>query len=145
MGLKINREKTRVVDLKAEGASLDFLGYTFRYDRDLYGRGTRYLNLCPSAKALGREVAKVREMTASLFGWKPVGALIRDLNRHLRGWANYFGQGYPRQDFRQINPIFRTSRFHFPGISLGRQVSRCRSCQTYQAVGGACTVMVSIR
>ena len=34
MGLEINREKTRVVDLKQEGASLDFLGYTFRYDRD---------------------------------------------------------------------------------------------------------------
>ena len=33
--LEINREKTRVVDLREEGASLDFLGYTFRYDRDL--------------------------------------------------------------------------------------------------------------
>ena len=32
-GLEINREKTRVVDLQEEGASLDFLGYTFRYDR----------------------------------------------------------------------------------------------------------------
>ena len=29
------REKTRIVDLKEEGASLDFLGYTFRYDLDL--------------------------------------------------------------------------------------------------------------
>ena len=38
MGLEINREKTRVVDLQEKGASLDFLGYTFRYDRDLYGR-----------------------------------------------------------------------------------------------------------
>src|ERR1039457_6353420 len=36
--LEINREKTRVVDLREEGASLDFLGYTFRYDRDLKGR-----------------------------------------------------------------------------------------------------------
>jgi hypothetical protein len=26
MGLKINREKTRIVNLKEEGASLDFLG-----------------------------------------------------------------------------------------------------------------------
>jgi RNA-directed DNA polymerase len=30
-GLEINREKTRVVDVRKE--SLDFLGYTFRYDR----------------------------------------------------------------------------------------------------------------
>jgi RNA-directed DNA polymerase len=33
MGLEINREKTRVIDLKQKGASLDFLGFTFRYDR----------------------------------------------------------------------------------------------------------------
>ena len=36
--LEINREKTRVVNLREPGASLDFLGYTFRYDRDLKGR-----------------------------------------------------------------------------------------------------------
>ena len=41
LGLEINREKTRVVNLKEEGASLDFLGYTFRYDRDLKGRPWR--------------------------------------------------------------------------------------------------------
>jgi RNA-directed DNA polymerase len=29
MGLELNRDKTRVVDLKQTGASLDFLGYTF--------------------------------------------------------------------------------------------------------------------
>ena len=40
LGLEINREKTRVVNLQEEGASLDFLGFTFRYDRDLQGRGS---------------------------------------------------------------------------------------------------------
>src|SRR5437867_12651457 len=40
MGLERNREKTRIVDLKQVGASLDFLGYTFRYDRDRHGRPT---------------------------------------------------------------------------------------------------------
>jgi len=34
MRLEINGENTRIVDLKNEGASLDFLGYTFRYERD---------------------------------------------------------------------------------------------------------------
>ena len=31
--LEINREKTRVVDPREQGASLNFPGYTFRYDR----------------------------------------------------------------------------------------------------------------
>ena len=60
-GLEINREKTRVVDLREEGASLDFLGYTFRYDRDLKGRDRRYLNLFPSKKAVQREREKLHE------------------------------------------------------------------------------------
>ena len=33
--LTINREKTRVVRLSEPRTSLDFLGFTFRYDRDL--------------------------------------------------------------------------------------------------------------
>ena len=63
MGLEINREKTRVVDLREKQAHLDFLGYTFRYDRDLKGRGHRYLNIVPSKKALQRERNRLREMT----------------------------------------------------------------------------------
>ncbi|MEK7406812.1 MAG: group II intron reverse transcriptase/maturase, partial [Acidobacteriota bacterium] len=30
--------ESRLVDLREEGASPNFLGYTFRYDRDLKGR-----------------------------------------------------------------------------------------------------------
>jgi RNA-directed DNA polymerase len=44
LGLKINRDKTRVVDLNAEGSCLDFLGYQFCYVRDRYGGRHRYLH-----------------------------------------------------------------------------------------------------
>ena len=107
LGLTINRDQTRVVDLNARGASLDFLGYTFRYDRSRLGRPGRYPNVCPSAKALDRERARLREMTGSRHGRTPVPALIRDLNRHLGGWANYFGYGYPRVAFRKITYYVR--------------------------------------
>jgi RNA-directed DNA polymerase len=107
MGLIVNRDKTRVVNLNEVGASLDFLGYTFRYDRDLYGRPERYLNVCPSKKALARERATLREMTGSRMCYKPVTVLIQDLNRQLQGWANYFGRGYSRRAFRQINSYVR--------------------------------------
>lgn len=103
MGLVISREKTRVLNLKEAGESLDFLGYTFRFDRDLHGRDGRYLNLCPSKKALAREREKLRQMTGRSMCFKPIPMLVGDINRHLAGWANYFGHGYPRQAFRGIN------------------------------------------
>jgi RNA-directed DNA polymerase len=62
MGLRINREKTRVVNLREEGASLDFLGFTFRFDRDRWGGSHRYLNPHPSEKVMKRERDKLREM-----------------------------------------------------------------------------------
>ena len=39
--LEVNRDKTRVVRLDEPGSHLDFLGFTFRYDRDLQGRPWR--------------------------------------------------------------------------------------------------------
>src|SRR3989304_1008737 len=108
-GLKINRDKTRVVKLRsdAKGESLDFLGYTFRYDKDRQGRPHRYLNVFPSKKALERERRKLREMTRPKMCFKPAWGLIAEINRHLRGWANYFNRGYPRHEFRQINAYVR--------------------------------------
>jgi RNA-directed DNA polymerase len=100
--LEINREKTRVVDLREEGASLHFLGYTFRYDRDLKGRGRNYLNVFPSKKAIQREREKLHEMTNSHQCFKPIPVLIGELNRHLQGWANYFSFGYPTGAYSEI-------------------------------------------
>lgn len=45
----------------------------------------------PSKKVMARERAKLREMTATRLCYKPIPAIIRDLNRHLHGSANYFG------------------------------------------------------
>ena len=107
MGLEINRQKTRIVDLRGGGDSPDFLGFTFRYCRDLKGRDFRYLNLSPSKKALARERMKLREMTTSQRCFQPITEMIEGINRHLLGWANYYKFGYPRKAMRDINHYTR--------------------------------------
>jgi RNA-directed DNA polymerase len=107
MGLTINRDKTQIVNLRDPGASVDFLGYTFRYDRDLKGRDHRYLNLCPSKKALKREREALREKTSKQKAFKPIPQIIGEINEHLTGWANYFSVGYPRSAYRHINSYVR--------------------------------------
>jgi RNA-directed DNA polymerase len=107
LGLQLNREKTRLVNLRETGQSLDFLGYTFRYDRDQHGGEWRYLNLQPSRKALAREREALRQLINPHQSHTPLPELIGRLNRHLRGWSNYYGLGYPRQAFRGLNQFVR--------------------------------------
>jgi hypothetical protein len=103
LGLEINREKTRQVNVKDRGATLDFLGYSFRYERDLKGRPWCFLNSYPSNKSLEKERDKIREMTCPQHCWKPVYKLIGEMNEHLAGWKNYFQLGYFRREYRKLN------------------------------------------
>jgi RNA-directed DNA polymerase len=102
LGLKINRNKTRVVDLTAEGSCLDFLGYQFRYVRDRHGGTHRYLHWGPSVTSQAREREKLRQMTNASMCFKPIVVLVSEINRHQRGWREYFALGYPRESFRKI-------------------------------------------
>ena len=112
LGLTVNRDKTRIVDLKQRKASLDFLGYTFRFDKDRYGGLHRYLNLEPSAKALTREREALRQMTGPEQCHTPLPELIKEINRHLVGWRKYFSLGYPAKAHRQINSFIRQRLTH---------------------------------
>ena len=107
LGWEIHREKTGVVNLQKEGGTLDFLGCTFRSYDDLPGRGGRYLNVSPSAKARKKERAKRHAMTDPRQCCKPIPLRIEELNRPLKGWRNYFDFGYPRQAFRDLHVYVR--------------------------------------
>jgi RNA-directed DNA polymerase len=103
MGLKINREKTRVFDARQERQTLDFLGYSFRYERDLHGRDQRWWRLFPSKKTMLRQHQWLRDNVSARQNYVPVDELIERVNRHLEGWRNYFSLGHPRREFRQLN------------------------------------------
>jgi RNA-directed DNA polymerase len=108
LGLKINREKTRVVKLRESGEMLDFLGYSFRLDRSLYGADKPpYWNMHPSKKSLAREREKLRGMISRRRCHQRLPEMIAQINRHLKGWANYYRPGYSRCAFRQINRFVR--------------------------------------
>lgn len=103
--LIINRDKTKIVRVREPGNSLDFLGYTFRYDRDLQGRSHRYLNLFPSRKALAKARDAIRDLTSPRLCFQPIPTMIGHINQWLTGWTNYFRCGYPRKAFRQIHTL----------------------------------------
>lgn len=101
--LTLNREKTKVVDLNQPHASLSFLGFTFRYDRDRFGSSRRYLNVFPSDKSLARARDKLRELTDRCLRWMPIPDLIAQVNAWQRSWSRYFRHGYPAVPFHKLN------------------------------------------
>jgi RNA-directed DNA polymerase len=52
---------------------------------------------------VARERQALHELTSRRQCWKPIPVLIAEINRQLRGWANYFNQGHPRLTYRAIN------------------------------------------
>ena len=107
LGLTLHPDKTKTVKLK-DGQAFDFLGFTFRYDRDLKGRPKRYLNITPSKKSLKRERARIKEMTGSKQCFKPITVLVKEINEHLADWKPYYEFGYPRKAFRDLNSYVRS-------------------------------------
>jgi RNA-directed DNA polymerase len=96
LGLVINREKTRVVQVKNEDATLDFLGYTFRWSRSHQrGGGPRYWRAEASKKAQLKARDRLRDLTSASYCWMPIEEVVEQVNAHLRGWLNYFSKGHP--------------------------------------------------
>ena len=102
LGLTVNRSKTRVVQVSAPGTSLNFLGFTLRYNRDRFGRNRRYLHVMPSPRSQARLREKLRGLTRA-SAKRSLSETIAAVNTRLRGWSAYFRYGYPRHAFRRLN------------------------------------------
>ena len=102
MGLVINREKTRVVNVREPKASLNFLGYTFRY-KPLAGYPRGRLRVEASAQSLQRERDKLRDMIQTAHSSLPLPDLLIRVNRQMQGWGQYFRFGDCTDPFRHIN------------------------------------------
>jgi len=120
LGLTLNEEKTRIVRMSED--SFDFLGYTFRYDRYLDGRAGSYLNVHPSRESKLRLHDKIRGILVP-GNKKNANDLVRELNRTLVGWRNYFSAPgtYPRKVFRDVNWYLRDRITRFYGRKSQRR------------------------
>ena len=86
--LTVNEAKTRLCRLPEE--SFDFLGYTI--GRCYSPRtGEAYLGPRPSRKVIARFCREISEMTERRWASRQVDWQVAELNRKLKGWANYFG------------------------------------------------------
>lgn len=101
--LKINRAKTRRIRATEPGQTVDFLGYSFRFDRDLCGRDQRWWRQYPSRKAMAKQRQWLRDQIGASQSHVPLPELIARVNEHLRGWKAYFSLGHPRREYRQLN------------------------------------------
>jgi len=98
LGLKINREKTKVVRV-ARGSpdTLEFLGYALRWCRShRRGGGPPYLRVEASKASRQRMRSVLRDLTGSRFCFLPPDEVVERMNRVLRGWFAYFSVGHPK-------------------------------------------------
>ena len=88
MGLKLNTEKTKVLDAKSKGG-FDFLGFNIRYDWSLYNKGQKYWNVHPSNKSEKKFRRTISDfLTTKLV--RPMKEVVEGLNAKIRGHYNYF-------------------------------------------------------
>jgi RNA-directed DNA polymerase len=105
LGLAPKEVKTRIIEAVVDGEGFDFLGFHHRMVRSRGvrgGRGVQFLARWPSNRAMQRARERITELTVRSRLLLPIEAVVEDLNRFLRGWANYFRYGHSAIRFGKL-------------------------------------------
>ena len=98
LGVEINEEKSRCVDLR-KGESFGFLGFDFRRIRARSGKW-RVL-ITPKLKKRTALLRKLKDAFRRHRS-RPVGRVVEIINPILRGWVNYFAVGNASKCFSMV-------------------------------------------
>ena len=108
LGVTINREKTRIVNI-AHG--FEFLGFKIQRGRGKFGL-SRYriksklnrhgLYAIPTQKSVDRFKDQIRALTQRRVPLR-MGELIKTINPIIRGWGNYYCRSNVRKRFHQLD------------------------------------------
>jgi RNA-directed DNA polymerase len=97
--LTVNEEKTHVCCVPEQ--HFDFLGYQF--GRFYTKTGKAYWGTRPSPKSVKRLIQSIHEQTDHRMCLLEAEDLVDNLNRRLRGWANYFKLGPVSKPYRRVD------------------------------------------
>jgi group II intron reverse transcriptase/maturase len=125
LGLAPKEAKTRIVELAVGGEGFDFLGFHHRMvqSRGVHGRrGVEFLARWPSDRAMRRARDRIAQLTIRSRLLLPVEVVVEDLNRFLRGWANYYRYGHSTIRFALIQQHARDRL----AVFIGRRHKRGR-------------------
>lgn len=100
LGLRINKEKTRELNLK-EDRKVEFLGYEF-FRAISWKTNERLILVRPSPKSQEKCREKIRMLISHKYSFK-VQDQINNLNRYLTGWTNYFRLGSCSKELNRIS------------------------------------------
>jgi RNA-directed DNA polymerase len=90
LGLKLNKEKSRKVNLK-EDKKVEFLGFQFHRVQDKL-REKRLILVAPSPKSLSRCRERIKHTVNHKLPLK-IAEQVQNVNEYLTGWTNYFRLG----------------------------------------------------
>jgi RNA-directed DNA polymerase len=114
LGVEINEEKSRLVNLERE-ESFGFLGFDFRRVRTRQGRWRPQYT--PKLKKRTALMRKLKEVFGRYHS-QPVARIVQLINPVLRGWVNYFAVGHSSRCFQLIK--------HWVELKVRRHMMRSR-------------------
>jgi group II intron reverse transcriptase/maturase len=100
LGLTLNQQKTRIVDVHKE--PFDFLGHRFAVQPSKRS-GKIKTYYYPSPKAMTSVKKRIHDAARGGQHWNLPELIKERLNPLLRGWGNYFKTGNSRMHFKSID------------------------------------------